>query len=110
MTSWGTTVKKGQFVKAYKFNNGFTNLSCEVELRYCLQQDDLQGNFIFPSCTYNDMLVEDFFDLYYNGSIPSFQQLLNSLYQNMQYTSFQQENDPFIDLDRLMIRLEQLRK
>ena len=110
LTPWGTTVKKGQFIKAYRLNNWFTNLPCEVELRYCLQQDNLQGTFLFPSCSYNDIFIEDFFDSYYNGSILSLQQLLNSLYQNMQMSTFQEENDPFIDLDRLMLRLEQLKK
>lgn len=108
MTPWGTEVRNGQFVKAYKVNNGFTNLPCEVELRYCVQQQ-LQGTFPFQSCTHNDIAVEDFLDNYFDPDRPSLMQLVETLYNYARTPVFQSEYNSIIDLERLMNLLDDLR-
>lgn len=108
MTPRWTQVRNGQFVKAYKVNNGFTNLPCEVELRYCVQQE-LQGSFPFQSCVHNDIAVEDFLDNYFDPNRPSLMQLVETLYNYARTPIFQSEYNSIIDLERLMSLLDDLR-
>lgn len=35
-TPWGERVRSGQFVKAYRFKNGFSDIPCQVQLRLCV--------------------------------------------------------------------------
>jgi hypothetical protein len=46
---WGEAVKHGQFVKAYKHKNGFSDAPCEVQLRTCTV-GKLEGTYEQLSC------------------------------------------------------------
>lgn len=106
ITPWDTTVSHTQFVKAYKFNNGFTNLSCEVELRYCVN-GTLEWSFTSPSCIYNEIALEDFLNDYYDPDIPSLQHLVETLYMSIQDQAFAQAHDD-LDIAQLQQMLEDL--
>ena len=53
ITPWNERVPHGQFVKAYKYPEGYGTQQCEVEIRGCSQWY-LQGTYLYESCVYND--------------------------------------------------------
>ena len=77
-------------MKAYKYNNGFSNMACEVELRYCVN-GTLEWSFNFPECIPNDIAVEDFLNNYFDPEVPSLMQLVETLYSNIGNPQFQQD-------------------
>lgn len=99
ITPWNSLVNHGQFVKAYKYNNGFSNMACEVELRYCVN-GTLEGTFAFDECIPNDIAVEDFLNNYRDPETPSLIQLVETLYHNITDPHFQQDY-PNVQLDVL---------
>lgn len=85
-----TLVNHGQFIKAYKYNNGFSNMACEVELRYCVN-GTLEGNFAFEECIPNDIAVEDFLNNYRDPEVPSLMQLVETLFATITNPQFEQD-------------------
>lgn len=80
-TPWGEEVRNGQFVKAYKVDKWFSNLPCEVELRYCVQTV-LEWSFQYESCQHYDIAVEDYLIGHYDPNVPSAMQLAEILHQS----------------------------
>lgn len=80
-TPRGEQVRNGQFVKAYKVDKWFSNLPCEVQLRYCVQTV-LEGSFQYPSCQHYDIAVEDYLVWHYDPNVPSAMQLAEILHQS----------------------------
>ncbi len=78
-TPWWEQVRNGQFVKSYKSDKGFSNMPCEVELRYCVQTV-LDGSFQHPSCQHYDIAVEDYLQGYFDPNQPSAVQLVEILH------------------------------
>lgn len=74
----GGIVLNGQFVKAYKYKNGFINHTCEVELRPCMQWD-LEWNYKNASCKHRDISFEDFMDWYFDKEQPSMKRIIETL-------------------------------
>ncbi len=58
-TPRGQKVKHGQFVKAYKSPRGFIDLSCETEIRPCVN-GNLKWAFTYPKCTFNNTSYADY--------------------------------------------------
>jgi len=56
-TPWNEKVLNGQFVRAYKINQGYFNRSCEVELRICVD-GHLKGSFKYKACAYTGVSYE----------------------------------------------------
>jgi len=75
-TPWWEQVRNGQFIKAYKAENGFSNMPCEVELRYCVQTV-LDGSFQHPSCQHYDIAVEDYLQGYFDPNQPFSMEILH---------------------------------
>lgn len=80
-TPRGEQVRNGQFVKAYKVDKWFSNLPCEVELRYCVQKN-LEWSFQYESCQHYDIAVEDYLVWHYDPNVPSAMQLAEILHQS----------------------------
>lgn len=80
-TPRGEEVRNGQFVKAYKVDKWFSNLPCEVELRYCVQTV-LEWSFQNESCQHYDIAVEDYLVGHYDPNVPSAMQLAEILHQS----------------------------
>lgn len=78
LTPWWEKVKAGQFVKAYRFKNGFTDIPCQVQIRICAD-GDLEGSYQHASCKPWNTSYEDFKHGYLNGDEPSPQRLLKML-------------------------------
>jgi hypothetical protein len=72
-------VRNGQFVKAYRFDRWFSNMPCEVQLRYCVQTN-LEWSFAYPSCQHYDIALEDYMIGHYDPNVPSLQQLAEILH------------------------------
>lgn len=53
------TVNHGQFVKAYEMPFGFTNASCKIELRLCVDWE-LKWSFEYQDCEYLDVTYEEY--------------------------------------------------
>ncbi len=79
MTPWWEEVRNGQFVRAYKSNKWFSNLPCEVELRYCVQTV-LEWSFAHPSCQHFGISWEDYFQWYYDPNDPTFIPMIQQLH------------------------------
>ena len=77
-TPWWETVQPGQFVKAYRFQNGFYDIPCQVQLRLCVD-GDLEGQYQYSSCQSWDTSYEDFLYGYMDNEQPSPQRLLKML-------------------------------
>lgn len=75
---WWERVEAGQFTKAYRFQNGFTDIPCKVQLRLCVN-GKLEGNYYYPNCHPWSTSYEDFLEGYMNGEQPSPQRLLRML-------------------------------
>lgn len=58
-TPWWETVQHGQFVRAYEFPFWFTNASCRIELRLCVDWD-LMGSYWYKDCQYLDVTYEEY--------------------------------------------------
>jgi hypothetical protein len=58
-------VQAGQFVKAYRFKNGFTDIPCKVQLRLCVN-GELEGNYNEATCQPWETSYEDFLNGYMN--------------------------------------------
>jgi len=58
---WGETIKHGQFVKAYRNKNGFSDAPCQVQLRTCVV-GILEGRYAYPSCRHWDTSYIDRLD------------------------------------------------
>lgn len=71
-------VKHWQFVKAYKTNFWFIDLSCEVEIRLCVNWI-LKWNYLNKTCTYKDMTSSDYILWNKDKNKPTFQDLINIL-------------------------------
>ncbi len=80
-TPRGEQVRNGQFIKAYKVDKWFSNLPCEVELRYCVQTV-LEWSFQYESCQHYDIAVEDYLMGHYDPNVPSAMQLAEILHQS----------------------------
>lgn len=106
ITPRNTLVTHGQFVKAYKYNNGFSNIACEVELRYCVN-GTLEGNFAFQECIPNDIAVEDFLNNYWDPEVPSLMQLVETLYATILNPQFAQDY-PDVESNTLLEILQTL--
>ena len=90
-TPWGENVRNGQFVKAYRFDKGFSNLPCEVELRYCVQTN-LEWSFAYASCQPYDIAVEDYMIGHNDPNEPSITQLMEILHQSADIEPLPSEN------------------
>lgn len=77
-TPRGEKVNPGQFVKAYRHQNGFTDIPCKVQLRLCVD-GELEGTYYHPTCTPWNTAYEDFLNGYMDGEQPSPQRLLKML-------------------------------
>ncbi len=75
---WWEKVKSGQFVKAYRFRNGFSDIPCQVQLRLCVD-GELEWTYQNPSCQPWETSYEDFLDGYMNQDQPSPRRLLRML-------------------------------
>ena len=71
-------VQAGHFVKAYRFQNGFTDVPCKVQLRLCVN-GKLEGTYQYPSCQPWETSYEDFLNGYMDWEEPSPQRLLKML-------------------------------
>lgn len=71
-------VQAGHFVKAYRFQNGFTDIPCKVQLRLCVD-GELEGAYYYPSCQPWETSYEDFLNGYMDWEEPSPQRLLKML-------------------------------
>ena len=58
---WGEVVQHGQFIRAYELTFGFTNASCSVELRLCVDWE-LKWSFEYQDCEYLDVTYEEYND------------------------------------------------
>jgi hypothetical protein len=58
-TSWWEVVNHWQFVRAYELPFGFTNASCRVELRLCVDWE-LKWSFEYGDCEYLDVTYEEY--------------------------------------------------
>ena len=52
-TPRGQDIEHGQFIKAYKAPRGFIDLTCNVEIRACVN-GNLKGTFMYSKCTFNN--------------------------------------------------------
>ena len=82
-TPWWEKVQPGQFVKAYRFQNGFTDIPCQVQLRTCVDWK-LEWMYKFSSCQAWDTSYEDFIYGYMDNEQPSPQRLLKMLQTDFQ--------------------------
>ena len=82
-TPWWEKVQPGQFVKAYRFQNGFYDIPCQVQLRLCVD-GNLEGVYQYSSCQYRETSYEDFVNGYMNNEQPSPQRLLKMLQTDFQ--------------------------
>ena len=82
-TPWWEKVQPGQFVKAYRFQNGFVDIPCQSQIRTCVDWK-LEGQFQFSSCQSWDTSYEDFLYGYMNSEQPSPQRLLKMLQTDFQ--------------------------
>jgi len=55
----GQNIEHGQFVKAYKAPRWFIDLSCDVEIRACVN-GNLKGNFVYSKCTFNNTTYSEY--------------------------------------------------
>ena len=56
---WWETVQHWQFVRAYEFPFWFTNASCRIELRLCVDWD-LMWSYWYKDCQYLDVTYEEY--------------------------------------------------
>ena len=82
-TPWWEKVQPGQFVKAYRFQNGFTDIPCQVQLRACVD-GKLEWQYQYSSCQSWDTSYEDFLYWYMDSEQPSPQRLLKMLQTDFQ--------------------------
>ena len=59
ITPWGSAVKLGQLVKAYKLPVWLIDMPCEVEIRLCTA-DGLKWSFKQASCAYRNQTYSDY--------------------------------------------------
>lgn len=81
LTPRGEKVRQGQFVKAYRFQNGFTDLTCQAQIRLCAD-GELEGTYQYPSCKVRETSYQDFVHGYLDAQEPSPQRLLKMLEKN----------------------------
>lgn len=74
----GEKIQAGQFVKAYRFKNGFTDIPCKVQLRLCVD-GKLEGTYQEATCQPWETSYEDFLYGYMDWEEPSPQKLLKML-------------------------------
>ena len=77
------TVQPGQFVKAYRFQNGFIDIPCQVQLRTCVDWK-LEGMYQYSSCQPWSTSYEDFIYWYMDSEQPAPQRLLKMLQTDFQ--------------------------
>lgn len=77
-TPRGEKVRAGQFVKAYRFKNGFTDIPCQAQIRVCVE-GNLEGFYEQPTCKPWETSFEDFREGYLDGEEPSVQRLFQLL-------------------------------
>ena len=77
-TPWWEKVQPGQFVRAYRFQNGFIDIPCQVQLRTCVD-GKLEWTFQYKTCQSWDTSYEDFIYGYMDNEQPSPQRLLKML-------------------------------
>lgn len=82
-TPWWEKVQPGQFVKAYRFQNGFTDIPCQVQLRTCVDWK-LEWMYQFSHCDSWETSYEDFLYGYMDNEQPSPQRLLKMLQTDLQ--------------------------
>lgn len=58
-TPWWEVVQHGQFVRAYELPFGFTNASCRIELRLCVDWE-LMWSYTYKECQYLDVTYEEY--------------------------------------------------
>ena len=58
---WWEVVQHWQFVRAYEFPFGFTNASCKVGIRLCVD-GELKWSFEYQDCEYLDVTYEEYND------------------------------------------------
>lgn len=58
-TPWWEIVQHWQFVRAYEFPFWFTNASCRVELRLCVD-GELKWSYWYQECQYLDITYEEY--------------------------------------------------
>ncbi|HCB51383.1 TPA: hypothetical protein DEP21_02285 [Patescibacteria group bacterium] len=85
ITSWGETVKNGQFIRAYVSPIGLIDMPCEVELRICTN-GVLKGTFTNRTCTFKNMTYRDYLVGNTDSSIPTPGDLLNAVDSEEQKT------------------------
>ena len=56
---WWEIVQHGQFVKAYELPYWFTNASCRIELRLCVNWE-LKWSYTYQDCQYLDITYEEY--------------------------------------------------
>ena len=59
---WGEVVQHGQFVRAYELPYWFTNSTCKVELRLCVD-GELKWSYAYQECDYLDVTYEEYNNL-----------------------------------------------
>lgn len=77
-TPRGEQVQAGHFVKAYRFQNGFIDIPCQVQIRLCVD-GQLEWTHQYASCRPRETSFEDFRHGYLDDQQPSPQRLLKFL-------------------------------
>jgi hypothetical protein len=103
ISPWWNIVLNGQFVRAYRYKNGFINHPCEVELRPCMQ-GNLEWTYNNSSCKHWDISFEDFMDWYFDKEEPSMLRIIETLNKDIP------ENEVIIKKWSLWGTLSSLRK
>ncbi|MFZ2151246.1 MAG: hypothetical protein WAZ12_02675 [Candidatus Absconditicoccaceae bacterium] len=103
ISPWGDIVLNGQFIKAYRYKNGFSNHPCEVQIRPCMQ-GNLEGIYKNSSCKHRDIAFEDFMAGYFNNEQPSMQRIVETLNKDIP------ESDVIIKKGSIRETISNLRK
>jgi len=75
---WGEKVQQWQFVKAYRYQNWFYDIPCQVQIRLCVDWE-LEWTYQNPTCDFWNTSYEDFLDWYMDSEQPSPKRLLKML-------------------------------
>ena len=70
---WWEIVQHGQFIRAYELPYWFTNASCKIELRLCVDWE-LKWSYTYQDCQYLDITYEEYNNI---SEINSWNEIIN---------------------------------